>query len=139
MSAERGRVERLISIAERLIAALEADIAALKAGRLDEMRSVDPEIQRLTALYSNEAARVDARLAKATPRDLWARFVAITRAFRETLARHGRHLTRVRNASEGMIRAIAEEVDKRRATTRPYTPNVEEKRPSRAMIVNVTA
>lgn len=139
MSADKDRVERLISIAQRLIAALEADIAALKSGKLGQMRSIDPEIQRLSALYSSEAARVDAKVAKATPRDLWARFVAITRAFRETLAQHGRHLTRVRNASEGMVRAIVEEVDRKRATTRPYAPNVETKRASAAMIVNVTA
>jgi hypothetical protein len=140
VSAEKQRVERLIALAERLTQALEADIVALKAGRPDQMRTIDPEIQRLSALYSREATGVDAKLAKATPRDLWTRFLAVTQAFRETLAAHGRYLMRVRNASEGMIKAIAEEVERKRALTRTYAPpKAAPQRSSGAMLINVQA
>lgn len=137
MSAETPKIERLIAMAERLIDALEADIAALDRGKPNEMRTTDPEIQKLSAMYGREAAGLNASAAKSAPGELRARLTTITKRFSETLARHTRHLTRVKNASEGMIRAIAEEVDKKRASARPYarTP-AQTPRPVSAMIYN---
>ncbi len=137
MSAEKARVDRLIILAERLIVALEADIEALKAGKPKDMQTQDPEIQRLTALYSREAGQITPQQAKQMPRDSVARLTETTRRFRESLARHTRVLTRVRNASEGMIRAIAEEVDRRQAPLRTYAPvQVPQRRPTSAMLFN---
>ena len=116
------RIERLISLAERLVAALEADIAALKAGKPTDMQSMSPEIQRLSALYGREAQNFDVRIAKSAPPSLRAKFVAITTKFREVLMLHGRMLARVKNASEGMIQAIAREVERMNAPTRTYGP-----------------
>lgn len=116
------RIERLISMAERLVAALEADIAALTAGKPLEMRSMNPDIQRLSVLYSREAQNFDIRIAKAAPPSLRERFVAITAKFREVLQLHARMLTRVKNASEGMVHAIAREAERMNQTTRVYGP-----------------
>jgi hypothetical protein len=106
------RIERLISMAERLVVALEADIAALKAGKPTEMISMTPEIQRLSMLYGREAQNFDIRIAKSAPPSLRQKFVAITTKFREVLMLHGRMIARVKNASEGMIQAIAREVER---------------------------
>lgn len=116
------RIERLISMAERLIAALESDIAALKEGRPQALLTADPEIQKLTALYGREAQGFDPRIAQAAPPSLRQRFVAITAKFREVLQLHARMLTRVKNASEGMVKAIAAEVERANAPTRTYGP-----------------
>jgi hypothetical protein len=116
------RIERLISMAERLIVALESDIAALKDGRPESLVTADPEIQKLTALYGREAQGFDPRIAQAAPPSLRQRFVAITARFREVLQLHARMLTRVKNASEGMVRAIAAEVERANAPTRTYGP-----------------
>lgn len=116
------RIERLISMAERLIVALESDIAALKEGRPQALLTADPEIQKLTALYGREAQGFDPRIAQAAPPSLRQRFVAITAKFREVLQLHARMLTRVKNASEGMVRAIAAEVERANAPTRTYGP-----------------
>jgi hypothetical protein len=138
MSAEKARVDRLIILAERLIAALEADITALKSGKPKDMQTQDPEVQRLTALYSREAAQLTPAQAKLVPRDSVQRLTETTRRFRDSLACHTRILTRVRNASEGMIRAVAEEVERRRAPLRTYTPvqMPPERRPTSAMFYN---
>jgi hypothetical protein len=137
MSAEKARVDRLVILAERLIAALEADIAALKSGKPKDMRTQDPEIQRLTALYSREAAQLTPAQAKLVPRDSVLRLTETTRRFRDSLARHTRILTRVRNASEGMIRAVAEEVERRRAPLRTYSPvQAPQRRPTSSMLYN---
>ena len=117
-----SRIERLISLAERLIAALESDIDDLKAGKAQALRTNDPDIQKLTALYGREAQGFDPRIAQAAAPTLRQRFVAITAKFREVLQLHGRMLTRVKNASEGMIQAIAREVERANAPTRTYGP-----------------
>ena len=116
------RIERPISLAERLIGALESDIEDLKAGKAQALRTNDPEIQKLTALYGREAQGFDPRIAQAAAPSLRQRFVAITAKFREVLQLHARMLTRVKNASEGMIQAIAREVERANATTRTYGP-----------------
>ena len=116
------RIERLISMAERLVVALETDIAALKAGKPAQMVSMDPEIQRLSALYGREAQNFDIRIAKSAPPSLREKFVAVTVKFRDVLMLHARMLTRVKNASEGMIQAVAREVERMNQTSRIYGP-----------------
>src|SRR5471030_2304089 len=116
------KLERLIAMAERLIVALESDIAALKAGTPAKMVSLDAEIQKLSAVYGREAQNFDIRIAKAAPVALRTRFLTITAKFREVLQLHARMLTRVKNASEGMIQAIAREVERMNAPTRTYGP-----------------
>lgn len=131
------RIERLIAMAERLIAALESDIAALKAGRPQALSVGDPEFQRLTAVYGREARGFDIRIAQNARAELRARFLAITAKFRAVLQLHGRMLTRVKNASEGMIRAIAQEVERANAPMRTYGPRPgAAPQPSGAMVFN---
>jgi hypothetical protein len=116
------RIERLISLAERLITALESDIASLKDGRTAGLATDDPEIQKLTALYSREAQGFDPRIAQSAPPTLRQRFAAVTAKFREVLQLHARMIARVKNASEGVIRAIAAEVERANAPMRTYGP-----------------
>jgi len=116
------RIERIVAMAERLIAALSADIAALEQGRPREMKSLDPEIQKLTAAYGREAAALNKAAIEAAPAEARARLVAATKRFQEVLSLHTRVLARIRNASEGLIKAVAEEVDRRISRARPYAP-----------------
>ena len=125
-----SRIERLISLAERIISALEGDIAALKNGRTAALSTNDPEIQKLTVIYGREAKGFDPRLAQNAPPGLRQRFFAITAKFREVLQLHARMVTRVKNASEGIIRAIATEVERANAPMRTYGPRPSYKPPS---------
>ena len=129
------RIERLIALAERLVDALEADIAALKAGKPTEMRSIDPEIQKLSALYGREAQNFDIRIAKSAPPSLRQRFVAITSKFRDVLQLHARMIARVKNASEGMVQAIAREAERMNTPTRIYGPSSAYKAPPPAAMM----
>ena len=116
------RMERMIALAERLVAVLEADIAALKAGKPGDMKSMDPENQKLSVIYGREAQNFDIRIARSAPPSLRQRFMAITGKFRDVLQLHARMLARVKNASEGMVQAIAREVERINAPTRVYGP-----------------
>lgn len=137
MSGDSERIERLTRMAERLIEAIEADIAALKAGKPQQMRTTDPEVQRLSAQYGREAAGLGVEAAKAAPAPIRARFAEVTKRFRELLELHARLITRVRNATEGMIKAVSEEVDRRAAPTRTYNPRAAAYgKPAQAMVFN---
>jgi hypothetical protein len=129
------RIERLISLAERIIVALESDIAALKDGRTGALQTNDPEIQKLTAIYGREAKGFDPKLAENAPPTLRQRFFAVTAKFREVLQLHARMLTRVKNASEGIVRAIAAEVERANAPLRTYGPRPGYKPPSAGPMV----
>ena len=120
--SDTPRIERLILMAERIIVALESDIAVLKDGRAAHLATNDPEIQKLTAIYGREAQGFDPRIAQSAPAPLRQRFIAITAKFREVLQMHARMIARVKNASEGMIRAIAAEVERAHAPSRTYGP-----------------
>lgn len=134
--AEEQRIERLISLASRLIEVLEGDIAALKCGNPRAMRTTDPEILRLSALYSREAAGLNPNAAKAAPLNLRRRLFEATGRFRDLLAAQTRLLTRMRGASEGMIRAVAEEIERQRTPLRPYAAVAQAPRSSGALLYN---
>lgn len=132
-----ARIERVIAMGERLIEALSADIAALEKGEPRNMRSIEPEIQQLSAQYGREAAGLNAdALRKNANQPLYAKLKAVTGKLREILLQHARLLVRIKNASEGMIRAVAEEVDRRRIAARPYAPKNAYARQPAAMIYN---
>ena len=132
-----SRIERMISLAERLIAALEGDIAALEEGRTEALSTNDPEIQKLTVIYGHEAQGFDLRIAQAAPPTLRQRFVAITAKFREVLQLHARMVARVKNATEGMVRAIASEIERSHGPMRTYGPRPGYKSaPPPAMVFN---
>ena len=122
MNPDSEQLERIIALAERLSQALEGDIAALRAGKPKEMRSLDPDMERLTMLYMREVASIDPGRAKAAPSELRKRLTVVTGKFRDTLKMHQRLLTRVRNASEGLVKAVANEVERQRAPKITYSP-----------------
>jgi hypothetical protein len=137
LSGESERIKRLLKMAERLMEAIEADIEALNLGQPLAMRTTDPEMQRLSALYGREAQGFSGDAVKSLSPTLRQRFVETTARFRELLRLHARLIMRVRNASEGMIKAIADEVDRQLTPTRTYAPPQSAYvRPAHAMIYN---
>ena len=135
MSADPQKIELLIALAERLIAAIEADIAALKAGHPQELRTTAPEFQRLSMLYSREAQSLDPNRTKTAPEALKKRLTTATAKFRETLGLHQRLLTRMRHASEGIVKAVADEVQRQRAPTTTYAPPKSGYRPANVPMI----
>ena len=120
MSEARVKVERVISLTDRIADMLGADVDALERGSAQELRTNDPTVQQLTLLYAREAGTVNAAVVKAVPPELRQKLTAATKRMNDTLRRHQRIITRVKNASEGMIRAVASEVERRRSFQRNY-------------------
>jgi hypothetical protein len=137
MTTDPRKIERLLALTARLTEALNEDIAALERGRPREMRSHKPETQQLLALYSREVQSLSLAAAKNLPQEAQHRLRDATDKFRETLAMHNRVLTRVKTCTEGMIRAIAEDVAKKRALQVPYAAPVNVKpRTTPAIVYN---
>ena len=135
MTSHEEKIERMLILTRRLTDALYADIDALERGRPAEMRTILPETQQLLAHYAREAAVVKTQ-ARTLPADIRATLTVATVRLHEALALHERRLTRVRRASEGMIRAIVDDVERRRRVTRTCTSRPSARAATPAMLYN---
>ena len=137
MSAPNPKIERVLALTERLTEALKADIRALEQGRPREMRTIEPETQQLAALYGREAGSINAATIKTLPAPVRTKLAEATARFQEALKLQQRLITRMKNASEGIVRAIATDVERKRNATRPYgrTP-APAARPASALLYN---
>ena len=116
------RVNQLITLTERLTGIMREDLADLEARRPSLARA--EELGRLANVYRHESARVrrDPSMVAAAPAAERARLRAATEVFDATLARHARAVEAARSISEGLVRAIAEEVARSRPAGSGYGP-----------------
>ena len=128
-------VERLIALTEQLTAQIGRDAEAFEARRPHEPASRIQETARLANVYRHESGRVreNPALVAGAPRELRRRLMRASEAFERTLARHGRALYAVKTVTEGVVRAIAEEIALARAANVGYGPG------AKCQAVNTTA
>ena len=117
-------VEQLIALTERLTGLLAEQTRMFEARRLQDAAALTAQSADLANLYRREAARLRAepRLIAGAPAERRKRLVAATRVFDATLARHGRSIHAAKTVTEGVIRAVAQEVARRRAPAAGYGP-----------------
>ena len=118
------RVDQLIILTERL-----TDLVARQCQCFEQHRPVDAgrlmeETARLANLYRHESTRIRAEpaLVAGAPAELRQRLVRATEAFDAVLHRHGRAVDAARTVTEGLVRAIAEEVASQREQLSGYGP-----------------
>ena len=134
--AQTVRLEYLLTMGRRLADAIATDIDAMERGALNELATTDPEIGRLAALYAREVAALKAAGGiRRAPASLIAALKEIGKRLKHLLLRHDRLVVCMREASEGLIQTIAEEVDKKRKRTTPYSAKPKSKRSSGDPIV----
>ena len=135
-----AKLDRLLTMTGRLITALTLDVDALSQGRARELKMIEPEMQRLASLYEREAGSFSQHQLQAAPPDLRNRYLASVKVLHNLLRQQQRLLTRMRRVSEGMVRAVADELARRQALARPYTRLPEDRpRSAGAMVYNQTA
>ena len=119
-----GRVEQLIVLTERLTEMLAAETRAFAAPRPQDPAPGSAQTIPLAHIYRHESARVrsDPSLVASAPLDKRRRLIAATRTFEAVLARHGRSLKAAKTITEGLVRAIAQEVATQRAGPAAYGP-----------------
>jgi len=118
------RVDQLTILTERL-----ADLTAQQCQAFERHRPVDAgrlmeEVSRLANLYRHESSRVraDPKLVLGAPAELRQRLVRATEAFDAVLHRYGRAVDAAKTVTEGLVRAIAEEVASKRERLSGYGP-----------------
>jgi len=130
------RLEQLLAISTRLADAIAADIAALEAGDFGDLKTTDPEVGRLCALYGREVMALKASGGiKDMPGQLIATLKDTGGRLNKLLSRHESLVTCMRQASEGLVQAVAEEVEKSRRRGAPYSNKPSAKRVSSGAIV----
>lgn len=118
------RAGQLLTLTERLTALLTQETAAFERRRPHEAAATLEETGRLANLYRHEAARVRANpalLSSATPEQR-QRLVRATQAFDATCRRHEQAVAAARTVTEGLVKAIADEVALSRAPAPAYGP-----------------
>jgi hypothetical protein len=138
MTPLEEKADRILTLTRRLTEALLADIDALNRGCPSEMKTIVPEIQQLLSVYAREAASLKPQVKLLTPESR-RELMSAAEKLHEALALHERRLSRVRRASEGMIRAIVDDVERRKRITRTYGPRPSAKPSTGAMLYNGVA
>jgi len=122
MNDANARAEMLITMGTRLCDALVADIAALEKGVVHDLKSADPEIERLSAAYGQGVKALKTLGIKTVAKQILAALKDINTRLKHLLMQHGRLLSAMREAAEGLVHAIAAEAGKARKQITPYGP-----------------
>jgi hypothetical protein len=132
----RMRLEQLLAVSRRLGDAIEADIEALEKGEFGELRTTDPEIERLCGFYAREVKALKAEGGiKLAPGPLLAAMREAGARLDVLLRKHERLVAAMRQAAEGLVQAVAEDVEKSRSGAAPYRATPAAKRSSSGAIV----
>lgn len=120
----QDRVEQLVILTERLTGLVAQSAQAFEEGRPQAAAQVLEETTRLANLYRHESARVraDPSLVSSAPLVLRTQLVRATEAFDSVLARQGRAIDAARTVTEGLVKAIADEVAVQRGQQAGYGP-----------------
>jgi hypothetical protein len=134
-----GRVLQLITLTERLTALIAEQVKAFEARRPHDAALNAEETGRLANLYRHESMRVQAqpKLLAGAPVELHRHLIISTRAFDAVLARHGRAVEAAKTITEGLVRAIAEEIARQRGAVAGYGPKAKQAmRPATSLTLN---
>ena len=115
---------QLIHLTERLTDRLAEETRAFEAHRPQDAAPGVAETGRLANLYRHEAARVKLNpdMLAGAALETRRRLIRATEAFEAVLARHGRAVSAAQFISEGLVRAMAEEIAKSRSRAAGYGP-----------------
>jgi hypothetical protein len=124
-SEAKARVDQLTGLTERLTELISAECRAFEARKPHDAAATIEETSRLANLYRHESTRIrgNVGLVQAAPLENRLRLMRATEAFESVLARHGRALEAAKTVTEGIVRAVAEEVAGQKATGAGYGPS----------------
>src|SRR3546814_620917 len=124
LSAEGAadRVDQLILLTERLTELIALEAQAFENRRPQDAAAHLDEASKLANLYRHESAKVRANpgMVSAASLSQRTRLIRVTEAFDAVLARQGRALEAAKTVTEGLVRAIAEEVASQRRQGASY-------------------
>lgn len=117
-----ARVRQITRLTEDLTDRLINETRAFEARRPQDVAAGMAETQEMANTYRRESAQLKANPALLAPVPMTERLglIQATEAFEAVLARHGRAVEAARVISEGLVKAIAEEVAAARPPASAY-------------------
>jgi len=133
------RVDQLILVTERLTSLVAEQAKAFEARRPQDAAIHVEETGRLANLYRHESARIRANpaLISAAVAAQRTRLRRATEAFDAVLARQARAVDAIKTVTEGLVRAIAEEVASQRQKGATYGPGAQQSLPAAATAITL--
>lgn len=118
------RVELLLKMTRRLTELLDQETDLFETHRPQDTRLLQAEKQQLANIYRKETARIaqDKSLVSSAPQDRRAALAQATETFHESLERNRIAGLAMRQVTEGIVRAVADEVARTRAAPASYAP-----------------
>jgi hypothetical protein len=118
------RCDQMIILVERLTDLVAQQCRAFEQHRPTDAAALMEETSRLANAYRHECTRIRAEpaLLLAASAELRQRLARAAEAFDAVLHRHGRAVEAARTVTEGLVRAIAEEVASQREQLAGYGP-----------------
>lgn len=119
------RAEQLIILTEKLTDMITRETKILDEKRASELVAFEKERTSLSTLYRHEMARIkeDKTLLQGIAPKLKEDLKATTLTFQNALSAHDKVLTRVRTISDKIIKAVADEITKKKSPTLSYGNN----------------
>jgi hypothetical protein len=131
-------LEAMIGLTEKLTAMLADQARAFEQHRPQDAAAELPEVTRLSGLYRAGSAHIKGQpgLIESAPLELRRRLLRATEAFEAVLQRQGRALAASKTVTEGLVKAIAEEIAARRNVGQAYGPGATRRSPATAITLN---
>ena len=137
-SDSNAALEAIVTLTEKLTGLLAGQARAFEQHRPQDAALGLDEIGRLTNVYRTAAAHVRSQpsMVEDAPPDLRRRLLRATEAFDAVLERQGRALAATKTVTEGLVKAIAEEIAVKRGVGQAYGPNAARRIPATAITLN---
>ena len=121
-TSPQDRADQLLGVTERLTDLVRAEISALREGRLDASSQDWNEKERLAHAYRLEMAQInrDPSLLAGVPKPLVNDLMKAVETFQQVLDHHAQAIIGMKDVTEGLVRAISEEVASTRAAPTGY-------------------
>jgi type II secretory pathway component HofQ len=131
-------LEAIITLTDKLTGLLADQARAFEQHRPQDAAQALDEVSRLTNIYRTASAHVRSQpnMIENAPDDLRRRLLRATEAFDAVLGRQGRALAASKTVTEGLVKAIAEEIATKRGVGRAYGPNASRRIPATAITLN---
>ena len=127
------RALQLLALSERLASLLDIETAAFnRQGDMLPAHLAD-EKTRLANTYRLELTRIaqNKSLISGAPEHLRQRLEAVTKVLQASIKENARAVNKLRTVSEGLVKAIGDEIAKKRAAPVGYGPNIGAPPPTR--------
>jgi hypothetical protein len=134
-------LEGMVALTERLTRLLADQARAFEQHRPQDAAAGLAEVTQLTGDYRAGSAHVRAnpQLVQAASPELRARLLRATEAFEAVLQRQGRALAASKTVTEGLVKAVAEEIAARRGVGQAYGPGASRRPLATAITLNQRA